>query len=188
VSARTIRLIGVTAAAGLTGTILAANAATAHLGFIPVGFGLTATAGTLAAGLALGLRDIVQDTLGRRAVVALILVGAALSWWVAPALAVASAVAFLVSELADFAVYTPLRGRAAMGGRRWAGAVAASNVVGAVVDTVLFGIAFGTAAITPAALAGQLLGKGWATLALVLAVPLIREVARRAVPRDPIGA
>jgi len=108
---------------------------------------------------------------------------------VAPALAVASATAFLISELADFAVYTPLRGRAAMGGRRWFGAVAASNVVGALLDTVLFlGIAFGVAALTPAALSGQLVGKGWATLALLLAVPLIREAVRRALPRDPVRA
>jgi len=183
------RALGITAAAGLVGTVLAANAATEHYGVVPVGFGLTATAGTLAAGLALGLRDIVQDTLGRRVVVALILAGAALSWWVAPALAVASATAFLISELADFAVYTPLRGRAAMGGRRWFGAVAASNVVGALLDTVLFlGIAFGVAALTPAALSGQLVGKGWATLALLLAVPLIREAVRRALPRDPVRA
>lgn len=47
--------------------------------------------------------------------------GAGLSALTAPALAVASAVAFLVAERADFAVYTPLRRRG------WARAVAASN-------------------------------------------------------------
>lgn len=182
------RTLGVLSAVGLLATIPAANWATANFGFIPVGFGATATAGTLAAGIALGLRDLVHDTLGRRAVVTLILVGAALSWWIAPALALASAAAFLVSELADYAVYAPLRGRSAMGGRQWVVAVAASNVVGALLDTVLFlGIAFGAAAITPAALAGQLVGKGWATVALIVAVPLIRwAVRRRVVPRDPV--
>jgi uncharacterized PurR-regulated membrane protein YhhQ (DUF165 family) len=45
---------------------------------------------------------------------------------------VASAVAFLFSELADFVVYQPLRER------RWLLAVFASNVVGLVIDSILF--------------------------------------------------
>lgn len=45
-------------------------------------------------------------------------------------LAVASGAAFLFSELADFAVFQPLRER------RWLAAVVASNLVGLVIDSV----------------------------------------------------
>ena len=49
-----------------------------------------------------------------------------------PALAVASAAAFAVSELADLLVYQPLRRR------RFLRAVLASDTVGAPLDTVVF--------------------------------------------------
>ena len=90
------------------------------------------------AGLAFTLRDVVHRTLGRLAVVGAILAGAALSYTISPAFATASAVAFLVSELADLSVYEPLRARG------WMPAVVASNVVGIVVDSLLFlWLAFG---------------------------------------------
>ena len=80
----------------------------------------------------------------------------ALSYFVAPAFALASGVAFLVSELADLAVYTPLERRS------WIGAVALSNTVGLVVDSMLFlALAFGSQEF----LAGQVVGKAWMTLA-----------------------
>lgn len=175
-----MRRLGVAAAPAFVGALVLANYLTTEYGFVPVGFGLTATAGTFAAGLALGLRDAVQDALGRWGVVAVVAVGAAVSWLVAdPRIAAASAAAVLLSEFADFAIYTPMRGRAAAGGRRWAGAVAVSNLVGAVVDTVVFlGLAFGATAIRPA-LAGQLVGKGWATLAFIV----VGAVTARALPR-----
>jgi uncharacterized PurR-regulated membrane protein YhhQ (DUF165 family) len=50
-------------------------------------------------------------------------IGAGLSALVSPQFAVASGIAFLVSELADLAVYTPLRQR------NWLAAVALSNTV-----------------------------------------------------------
>jgi uncharacterized PurR-regulated membrane protein YhhQ (DUF165 family) len=164
-------------------TVVLANVLTTHMGFIPVGFGLTATAGTLVAGATLALRDAVQDTLGRWVVVGAILAGAILSFAMsAPFIAIASAVAFLVSELADYGVYTPIRKRSRFGDRKWAIAVAASTVVGAVVDTVLFlGIAFGPAAILPA-LPGQLVGKVWAMLAFLL----IGWAVSRVVLRKPV--
>lgn len=178
----THKRIGLASAAGFVGSVLVANYVTTQYGFISVGFGLTATAGTLAAGFALALRDATQDALGRRAVVAAIVVGAALSFLISdPFVALASGVAFLVSEAADFLVYTPIRARSRLGDRRWATAVLASNAVGAVVDTVVFlGIAFGTAAIAPA-LVGQLVGKGWATVLYLL----IGWVVSRAVSRQP---
>lgn len=167
---RTTTAIGSGAALALLGSIVAANYLTTRYGFVPVGFGLTATAGTFAAGFALAARDAVQDLLGRRVMLAVILLGAALSYLVAdPFIALASGAAFLLAEFVNFAIYTPLRARSALGDRGWAAAVVSSNLAGAVVDTVVFlAIAFGWAAVLPA-LAGQLVGKAWATLAYLAA-------------------
>lgn len=156
--------------------IVAANLLTNAYGLIPMGFGLVATAGTYAAGLALLARDWVQDAAGRWAAIAAILAGAAISALFSPALALASGVAFLLAELADMAVYTPLRSKG------WGRAAAASGVVGAVVDTLVFLWIAGF----PIALAfpGQMVGKVlWATLVPVLLV----VVVRRAVSRPSIG-
>ena len=96
--------------AGFVATVVAANALTATFGLIPVGFGLTATAGTFAAGLTLLARDWVHHTAGRAAVLACIAAGALLSAGLAgPRLALASAAAFGLSELADLLVYQRLR-------------------------------------------------------------------------------
>lgn len=173
-------MIRTTAIATYIGSIVAANWLTNRYGMIPVGPGLAATAGTYAAGAALLLRDVVQDTGGRRAVVAAIAAGAGLSVWLStPALAMASGAAFLISETADMAVYTPLRHRG------WGRAALASGVVGAVVDTVVFLWLAGFPIL--AGLAGQLVGKAlWATAAPVAAVTTARMV-RRALLRDPVG-
>jgi uncharacterized PurR-regulated membrane protein YhhQ (DUF165 family) len=135
---------------------------------IPVGFGLTAPSGVLAIGVALVLRDLVQRRLDVRWALAAILVGAALSATFAPpALVVASTVAFLLSELVDLSVYTPLQRR------RLVLAVLASGIVGLVVDSIAFlWLAFGSLDF----LAGQIAGKSWAVLA---ALPLIRALRRR---------
>ncbi len=90
-------------------TIFAANWAISRFGAVPVGFGLMAPAGVYFAGLAFTLRDLTQESLGRRWTVVAILAGAVLSAVVSPTFALASGTAFLFSELADFAVYTPLR-------------------------------------------------------------------------------
>jgi uncharacterized PurR-regulated membrane protein YhhQ (DUF165 family) len=152
---------------GYVGTIIAANWAIQTFGVIPVGFGLLAPAGVLFAGLAFTLRDLVQDQLGRWWTLAAIGVGALLSLAVsAPQFAVASGLAFLVSELADFAVYTPLRER------HWLGAVALSNTVGLVIDSALFlALAFGSLEL----LAGQILGKLWMTALAVAVLWVIRR-------------
>ncbi|NKS29262.1 VUT family protein [Rhodococcus hoagii] len=174
------------AAAILIGSVLAANWATTRFGFVPVGFGQQATAGTFAAGFALAARDATQDLLGRRAMLIALTIGAALSYLVAdPAIALASLAAFALSELLAFAVYTPLRNRSRLGDRRWATAVTTSSLTGAVADTVVFlAIAFGWAAVLPA-LAGQLVGKAWATL-IYLAIgkgvsigPVLRQPQQR---------
>lgn len=168
------RAIGLAAVALYIGTIFAANWAIERYGTVPVGFGLMAPAGVYFAGLAFTLRDITHDTLGRRWVLAAIVTGAALSAWVSTDFALASGVAFLFSELFDFAVYTPLRDR------HWLGAVALSNVVGLIADSVLFlWIAFGSLEF----LSGQIVGKAWMTLAAVAVLAVWRRYAGHALTR-----
>lgn len=135
---------------------------------IPVAPSVMAPSGVLMIGLALVLRDLVQRRLGLAWAVAAILAGAALSAIVAPPpLVVASTVAFLLSELADLAVYTPLQRR------RLLLAVFASSTVGLIVDSAVFlHLAFGNLDF----LAGQVIGKGWMVL---LAMPLIARLRRR---------
>ena len=127
---------------------------------IPVAPGLMAPSGVLLVGIALVLRDAVHEYFGPVVAAAAILVGAALSAFVAPTpLVVASGLAFLLSELADMAVYTPLRRR------RLVLAVMASGVVGAFVDSLVFlYIAFGSLDY----LSGQVVGKLWMTIAAAI--------------------
>ncbi len=157
--------------------VAAANALTARYGFIPVGLGLTATAGTYAAGFCLLARDWVHDSAGRLAVLAAIAAaGIASAVMAGPRLALASATAFVLSELADLIVYQPLRRRG------WLRAVVASNAVGAPIDTVLF-LALAGFPIW-AAVPGQLLAKATATaipVALVLTIRAARAVLRHRV-------
>jgi uncharacterized PurR-regulated membrane protein YhhQ (DUF165 family) len=166
--ARGSSALGFVALTGYVATIVLANFFLGHVGLcpppgefgpcvLPVGFGLYAPSGVLWVGVALFLRDVVQDELGRRWTVAGILTGALLSYFVeSPALALASGAAFLLSESADFLVYTPLRERHLL----WQG-VLASGVVGSLVDSVVFlWLAFGSLAF----LAGQFVGKTEITL------------------------
>src|SRR3712207_5232308 len=130
-------------------TIPAANWMIGHVGtvcppqspcLVPVAPGLLAPSGVLMIGLALVLRDLVQRRLGLAAALGAIALGAALSGVLAPpAVVVASATAFLLSELADLFVYTPLqRGHFVL-------AVVLSSLVGLVVDSAAFlYLAFGS--------------------------------------------
>lgn len=148
---------------------------------IPVGFGLEAPSGVLWIGLALVLRDVVQMALGRVWTLGAILAGAALSWLVAPSFAVASAVAFGLGELADFAVYTPLAER------RLRIAVLASGAVGAVIDSLVFlQLAFDSTAFWK----GNALGKVWMSLLALPVIPLVRRQLEvgRALPDDASAA
>jgi uncharacterized PurR-regulated membrane protein YhhQ (DUF165 family) len=173
---------GITALAAYITAIVAANWLTTRYGLITVAPGLITTAGTFAAGAALLLRDVVQDTLGRTWILAGIAAGAALTWATSPALAIASATAFLIAECADMAVYTPLRNKG------WARAVLASNTVGAIVDTLLF-LALAGFPVTAATVGGQLVGKlAWATALPVAAVLAVRQVRRGYVSRHSLGA
>jgi uncharacterized PurR-regulated membrane protein YhhQ (DUF165 family) len=146
-------------------TIFCANWAIATYGLVPVGPGLIAPAGVYFAGLAFTFRDLAQERVGRRWIVAAILLGAVISGLVSTKFALASGVAFLVSELLDFAVYTPLRRR------NWIGAVVASNLVGLVADSILFlALAFDSLQYLP----GQVVGKAWMTLVAVAVLWLLR--------------
>ncbi len=158
-------------------TIPAANWMIGHLGtvclatgpcVVPVAPGILAPSGVLMIGAALVLRDLVQRRLGVEFGLAAIFAGAAISAAVAPAaLVVASTAAFLLSEFADFAVYTPLARR------RLVLAVAASSAVGLVVDSLIFlWLAFGSLEFLP----GQIIGKTWMVL---LALPLVAYLRRR---------
>jgi len=129
---------------------------------IPLGFGLSAPSGVLMVGAALVLRDQVQEHMGAKWALCGIIVGAILSYLFAdPFIAIASILAFGVSELIDFAAYTYVRkyGRAI--------AVAASGLVGAIVDsTVFLYVAFGSLAY----IEGQIVGKLIISIIAALAI------------------
>ncbi|MBN9052087.1 MAG: VUT family protein [Rhizobiales bacterium] len=135
---------------------------------VPVAPGLKAPSGVLMIGIALVLRDLVQRRLGIEFGIAAIIAGAAISVVVAPpALVFASAVAFLLSETADLAIYTPLARR------RLVLAVVLSSLVGLVIDSIVFlWLAFGSLQF----LEGQIVGKMWMVL---LSIPFVAWLRRR---------
>jgi len=140
---------------------------------IPVGFGFTAPSGVLLIGVALAARDAVQRQAGYRWAVAAIAVGVALSYLVNPAVATASAAAFLLGELLDLAIYTPLSKR------NLPVAVTVSGIAGGGVDTLVFlWIAFGSFQFWQ----GQVIGKTLVALACGLIVWMWRAVSVRLTP------
>ena len=159
-------------------TIPAANWLIGHVGtscvtpqgpcVVPVAPGLMAPSGVMLVGVALVLRDLVQRRLGTALSALAILFGSGLSALLAPAsLVSASATAFLLSEFADLAVYTPLARR------RLVAAVMASSLVGLVVDLIVFlWLAFGSLDF----LVGQVVGKSWMVL---LSIPFVTWLRRR---------
>jgi uncharacterized PurR-regulated membrane protein YhhQ (DUF165 family) len=134
----------------------------------PQGGPIMAPSGVSMIGIALVLRDLVQRRLGRMPALMAIAAGAALSGALAPPqLVVASTAAFFLSELADFAVFTPLQKRGLVL------AVLASAMVGLVADSILFlWLAFGSLEF----LEGQVLGKAWMVL---LALPFVHWIRKR---------
>jgi len=135
---------------------------------VPVAPGLMAPSGVTMVGVALVLRDLVQRRLGAMLSALAILCGTALSALLAPpSLVIASGIAFLLSEFADLAVYTPLAQR------RLLAAVVASSAVGLVVDSIVFLLlAFGSLDF----LLGQVVGKSWMVL---LSIPFVAWLRRR---------
>lgn len=119
------------------------------LGPIPSGLWLVA--------ISFCLRDLAQITVGRAWAWAAIAVGGLLSWWLAsPAMAVASAVAFLLAEATDALIFTKLERRTG-----FVGAVLISGVVASPVDSIVFlRIAFGSA-------------DGWVALAIAKSIIVV---------------
>lgn len=132
---------------------------------IPVGIGLVAPAGVLTIGLGFGFRDMVHQRYGAWAALVVVWVAGVLSWLVVGAtlqqIALASVVAYTLSETLDTFVYAPLRRRG------FVRAVLASNAVGLVADSVIFlQLAFGSLDY----LWGQIWAKSVMTLIFVGAV------------------
>ncbi|MEI6799556.1 MAG: VUT family protein [Pseudomonadota bacterium] len=172
------RLEGFAFFAAFAACIPAANYLIQHVGtvclpdggpcLIPVAPGLTAPSGVLMVGLGLVLRDLVQRRLGLWWSVAAIFIGAILSAsFSAPSLVLASAAAFLFSELADLLVFTPLQKRG------FVMAAVASSIVGLVVDSIIFlQMAFGSLDF----ITGQIVGKIWMVL---IAIPILMLLRNR---------
>lgn len=156
---------------------IGANLLAAKLPPLPVLPGVVAPAGVLLVGLSLAARDWVHETAGSRVALVLVPVSACASLpFVPAALAGASLAAFVVSELLDQVVYARLRSRGLVV------ALAASNACGLVLDSFVFlalAPSFLIGANNLALLPGQIVGKAWATLAVVLALFLRRAMLRR---------
>jgi uncharacterized PurR-regulated membrane protein YhhQ (DUF165 family) len=176
VSARAKRRSAVAAAIAFVGLVIASNWLTAQYGLV----GGFVTAGTFTAGLVLAARDAIREAAGIWAAVVCVAVGMTVSAVMAsPALALASGAAFALSELADTAVYEPLRRRGRVRALTW------SNLVGSVIDSVAF-LAIAGFPIWPA-IVGQVAVK-WV---MAVGLPLIAVGVARAVLRDrlrPKGA
>lgn len=120
---------------------------------IPVGFGLMTTSGTPAACFTFISRDLIQRTIGRKWSLVVIFLAAPLVALMDLRLALASTTAFLLGELLDYVVYTPLANR------RWVLAITLSAAAASVLDSVLF---LGIAGIPLAlALPGLLLARAY---------------------------
>lgn len=171
-----MRKVGLVALAGFISTVFAANWLIAHVGIVPVGFGLMAPSGVFVVGLAFTFRDVIHRTIGRQYVLVGIAIGAVASVLVSPQFALASATAFAVSELSDLLVYQRFAAR------DWTLAVAASNTVGLIVDSALFlWLAFGSLAFLP----GQVLGKAYMTAIAVVLIAAARPTVSAEGGRTP---
>ena len=156
-----LRLTAAALTAGYLATIIGANWAVQHFGVIPVGFGYMAPAGVYFVSAALVLRDAVQYQAGKITALCAMAAGVLLSVAVAsPHLALASGAAFAFSETLDFALFTWIA-------PRWAWAVFAGGMAGAVVDSLIFlSIAFGSLEFLP----GQILGKAYGVAAATVVI------------------
>lgn len=153
--------------------ILANWLASRYIVTIPFTGGLVAPAGVFCIGGVLVLRDWFQQLTSLWRSLALVyiagiasyLAGVAFGWTSLQKIAVASLVAFTVSETLEAAVFTPLRNRSLTAG------VAASSIVGNAVDSWLFlTLAFASTAF----FWGQFWGK-----TEMIAVGVALTVARR---------
>ena len=117
--------------------------------------------GVYFAGLVFAIRDALHETSNKYWILGAIIVGAIVSYSLEDGgkIAVASGSAFLFSELADFAVYSPVRAKGKIK------ALLASNAVGLVADSTLFlYLAFGSLEF----LSGQVVAKEYMTAGVIL--------------------
>ena len=142
-----------------------------------VGFGYVAPAGVFAIGAVLVLRDWIQQLAGLRTTMAMVYIAGLASWVVGNAagwtglqrIAVASVVAFTISESAEAIVFTPIRQRNLSIG------VCLSSTIGNALDSYVFlAIAFGSQQF----FVGQFIGKTW----MVIAGTLLTLTRRRVLP------
>lgn len=165
--------------AAYVGVVILTNVVFTIFGVVAIAPGVMGPSAVYVAGLAFVVRDYLHRAAGPYWCVAAIIVGAVLSALFNPALALASGLAFLFSELADLLVFVPLRKRG------FIKAAVASNVVGIVLDSLIFLLlAFGSLAFLP----GQIVGKAYATVAFVVFELLRRKLAKRSpvLPLEPV--
>lgn len=136
-----------------------------------------APAGVFCIGIALVLRDWIQQIAGLWWTLALVVIGGASSYLIGDAagwtglqkIAVASLVAFIVSETVEAAVFTPLRNRSLTAG------VLASGMVGNALDSWLFlTLAFGSTAF--------FWGNFWGKAEMILVGGLLTALRRHKLP------
>lgn len=144
---------------------------------VSVGFGYLAPAGVFAIGVVLVLRDWIQQLSGLKATMAMVYIAGVASWVIGNAagwtslqkVALASVIAFTVSETIEAVVFTPIRRRNLSIG------VALSGTVGNALDSFVFlAIAFGSQQF----FIGQFIGKTW----MILAGTLLTVMRRRLIP------
>lgn len=142
---------------------------------VSVGFGYVAPAGVFAIGAVLVLRDWIQQLSGLKATMAMVYISGLASWVVGNVagwtslqkVALASVVAFTISETVEAIVFTPIRRRNLSLG------VGLSGTVGNALDSFVFlAIAFGSQQY----FVGQFLGKTWMILAGTLATLMRRRI------------
>lgn len=140
------------------------HCATAQPCLIPVWFMplIYAPSGVIFAGLALVLRDILQQVAGLSLAIIAVIIGSGLSYyWIDPRLALAAGSAYCLSELSETGIYTWLQKHSLIF------AVIISATIGLFVDSLVFlHLAFHSYKF----IAGQIIGKLWMVL---LSLPLI---------------
>lgn len=165
--------------------VLAPNILITRFGAVDVAPGpwvLMAPAAVYAVGVTLVARDIVDDLLGTSGVLLAILVGTVLSvLFAAPAIALASGAAFVLSETLDLAIYRKLRDRG------WTVAALVSSCIGAGLDSVVFLALADKALPGPmfAFLPGQWVGK---VVSVVIVVAVAGPLRRYWAPRETLAS
>lgn len=142
-----------------------------------VGFGYAAPAGVFAIGAVLVLRDWIQQLSGLKTTMVMVYAAGVASWvignvagWTSlQKIALASVIAFTISETVEAVVFTPVR-------RRNLGlGVFLSGTVGNALDSFVFlAIAFGSQQF----FVGQFIGKTW----MIVAGTLLTVMRRRIIP------